>query len=179
MYNNLQGFEISEQKNMVYILHKVSYCLNQAPKLGITKLMHFVSLGFHHCCADNNIYVFSQDALLSLVKLYVDDLITRSLPSKVESSSVLTSKPHLGLLHYFSVMEVYQSHDSIFLSQHRYVKQLLETSSMSHFRPLSCAMDPNSEFSPEIDSPVFEDITSYRRLIGSLLRLTYTRLFPT
>ena len=36
-------------------------------------------------------------------------------------------------------------------------------------------MDPNSKLSREDDSPIFEDITKYRRLIGSLLHLTYTR----
>jgi hypothetical protein len=36
-------------------------------------------------------------------------------------------------------------------------------------------MDPNSKISPDDGSPIFEDITKYRRLIGSLLHLTYTR----
>ena len=34
-------------------------------------------------------------------------------------------------------------------------------------------MDPNSKLSCEDDSPVFEDITKYRMLIGYLLHLTY------
>ena len=55
----------------------------------------------------------------------------------------------LGLLHYFIGMEVYQSHGGIFLSQHRYLRQLLETYSMSNCRPLPCPMDPNSKLSRE------------------------------
>ena len=175
------GFEISEQKDMVYRLHKALYGLKQAPKAWHDKIdTFFLSLGFQNCYADSNLYIFSQDNLLCLIILYVDDLlITGSLASKIEElrADLKTTfeMTDLGLLHYFIGMEVYQSHGGIFLSQHRYLRQLLETYSMSNCRPLSCPMDPNSKLSREDNSPIFEDITKYRRLIGSLLHLTYTR----
>ena len=71
-------------------------------------------------------------------------------------------------------MEVYQTHGGIFLSQHRYLRQLIETYNMSNCNPLSNPMNLNSKLSHEDNSPIFEDITKYRRLIGSLLHLTYT-----
>ena len=175
------GFEILEQQNMVYRLHKALYGLKQAPKAWHDKIdTFFHSLGFQNCNADSNLYVFSQDNLLCLIILYVDDLlITGSLAPKIEEvrADLKTTfeMTDLGLLHYFIGMEVYQSHGGIFLSQHRYLRQLLETYSMSNCKPLSCPMDPNSKLSREDNSPIFEDITKYRRLIGSLLHLTYTR----
>ena len=51
------GFEISEQKNMVYRLHKALYGLKQAPKAWDDKIdTFFLSLGFKHCYADSNLY---------------------------------------------------------------------------------------------------------------------------
>ena len=101
------------------------------------------------------------------------------VPSKIEEirTNLKTTfeMTDIGLLHYFIGMEVYQSHGGIFLSQHRYLRQLLETYSMSNCRPLSYPMDPNSKLSREDNSPIFEDITKYKRLIGSLLHLTYTK----
>ena len=141
MLNSLQVFEISKQKDMVYRLHKALYRLKQAPKAWHDQIdTFFLSLGFQNCYADNNLYIFSQDNLLCLIILYVDDLlITGSLASKIEElhADLKTTfeMTDLGLLHYFIGMEVYQSHGGIFLSQHRYLKQLLETYSMSNCRP--------------------------------------------
>ena len=81
----------------------------------------------------------------------------------------------LGLLHYLLGMEVYQSHGCIFLSQHRYLQHLHETYGMTDCKTLSCPMDPQTRLSREELSRIFEDSTTYRRLIGSLIHLTNTR----
>ena len=55
------------------------------PKLGVTKLMHSFSLLGFNCFADSNFYVFSQDKLLCLITLSVDDLlVVGSLAFKIE-----------------------------------------------------------------------------------------------
>ena len=156
------------------------YDLKQAPKAWYHKIdAFFLSLGFHHWYADNNICLFPR-YLVCLIILYVNDLlITRSLASKIEQLLIVLKisfeMTDLGLLHYFLGEEVYHSHADIVLKQHRYLRQLLETYNMSKCRPFSCPVDPNSKLSREDNSPIFEDITKYRRLIGSLLHLTYTR----
>ena len=80
----------------------------------------------------------------------------------------------VGLLHYFLTMEVYQLHGAIFLSQHRYLQQLLETYGLIDCKYLSCLMESRNQ-AVSWRSPLFEDCTKYRRLIGSLIHLTYTR----
>ena len=45
----------------------------------------FISFGFELCSADSNLYVLSQDGLMCVVILYVDDLlITSSFEAKRE-----------------------------------------------------------------------------------------------
>ena len=69
------GFEISKHKNMVY------KGLKQAPKAWHEEIDTF----FLSLYDDNNLYVFSQNNLLCLIVLYVDDLLnTRFLASKIE-----------------------------------------------------------------------------------------------
>ena len=121
----------------------------------MTKLMHSFSLLGFNCFAESNFYVFSQVKLLWLIILYVDDLlITRSLASKIE---------------------VYRSHGGIFLSQHRYLRQLLETYGMSNFRPLLCPMDPNSMLSRKDDPMVMLLLLSNSLLTAWLCIFSYNR----
>ena len=119
------------------------YDLKQAPKAWYHKIdAFFLSLGFHHWYADNNICLFPR-YLVCLIILYVNDLlITRSLASKIEQLLIVLKisfeMTDLGLLHYFLGEEVYHSHADIVLKQHRYLRQLLETYGMANGRPLSC-----------------------------------------
>ena len=80
------GFEISDQKTMVYTLHEAFYGLKQASKTWHDNIdAFFLSLGSQYWYANNNLCIFSQDDLLCLIIVCVNGLlITGSLASKTQ-----------------------------------------------------------------------------------------------
>jgi len=79
----------------------------------------------------------------------------------------------LGELRYFLGLEVARPIKGIFLSQRKYVLDLLNETGKLNFKPLYLSMDPNVKFIREgapMDQP-----NQYRRLIGKLIYLTITK----
>jgi len=79
----------------------------------------------------------------------------------------------LGELRYFLGIEVTRSKHGIYLSQRKYVMDLLKDSSMHNSRPVYLPMDPNTSLTQ--DGSLLPDPASYRRLVGKLIYLTVTR----
>ena len=79
----------------------------------------------------------------------------------------------LGLLHFFLGMEIWQHSQGIFVSQQRYVQELLAAFNMVDAMPISSPMDVNKKFSESYDSTTV-DSHLYWRLIGSLIWLLNT-----
>jgi hypothetical protein len=82
----------------------------------------------------------------------------------------------LGMMHYFLGLEVWQRTDEIFLSQGKYIVEILKKFGMLNCKPMATPMVTNlkklsvSSFdSNEIDR------TLYKQLIGSLMYLVNTR----
>eukprot|EP00253_Pinus_taeda_P011730 PITA_11730 len=80
----------------------------------------------------------------------------------------------LGYVHYYLGIEVTQHPKSIFLSQKKYIGDLLNRFGMTEFNPLSTPMEQNLKLT-SIEGKEFEDATKYRQLVGSLNYLTTTR----
>ncbi len=80
----------------------------------------------------------------------------------------------LGEMHYFLGLEVQQTQDGIFLSQQKYVTDLLEQFHMSQCNTVSTPMN-TSEKLKEKDGSGVADARRYRSLVGRLIYLTHTR----
>eukprot|EP00253_Pinus_taeda_P010328 PITA_10328 len=80
----------------------------------------------------------------------------------------------LGYVHYYLGIEVTQHPKSIFLSQKKYIGDLLNRFGMTECNHLSTPMEQNLKLT-SIEGKEFEDATKYRQLIGSLIYLTTTR----
>ena len=80
----------------------------------------------------------------------------------------------LGLLHFFLGLEIWQHSQGIFVSQQRYVQELLVAFNMVDARHISSPMDVNQKFSESDDSSAANSHL-YQRLIGSLIWLLNTR----
>ena len=114
-----------------------------------------------------------------LLVVYVDDIVITGSNSTGISSlkSFLHSQFHtkdLGMLKYFLGVEVMQSKHGIFLSQRKYVLDLLSETGKLGVKPYSSAMAPSVHLTRE--GKLFEDPKRYRRLVGKLNYLTVTRL---
>ncbi|KAB2599058.1 ELMO domain-containing protein A [Pyrus ussuriensis x Pyrus communis] len=78
----------------------------------------------------------------------------------------------LGPLHYFLGLEVKRSSSGIFISQTKYILDLLSKANMTGAKPCST---PLSTSKHDHDSPVFENVFEYRSLVGVLQYLIWTR----
>ncbi|KAF5443286.1 hypothetical protein F2P56_035855 [Juglans regia] len=80
----------------------------------------------------------------------------------------------LGFLHHFLGIEVHKYGSNLFLSQHRYIVDLLTRASMHESKPLSTPM-PTKAQQKSGSQELFTDVKTYRSLVGGLQYLTFTR----
>ena len=110
---------------------------------------------------------------------YADDLLmTGNNESYIASINKELGKSFemtdLGYVHYYLGIEVTQHPKSIFLSQKKYIGDLLNRFGMTECNPLSTLMEQNLKLT-SIEGKEFEDATKYRKLVGSLIYLTTTK----
>ena len=104
-----------------------------------------MKLGFTRSEADPNLYFMVKDDKPLILVLYVDDLfLTGADPlihkCKRELASEFEMKD-LGLMHYFLGLEVWQKAGEIFLSQGKYVVNILESFGMMDCKPVTTPME--------------------------------------
>ena len=121
-------------------------------------------------------YRTSSSCIIQLV-VYVDDIVITRSDSKDISSlkSFLKSQFHtkdLEMLRYFLGIEVMRSKHGIFLSQKKYVFDLLSKTGKLRIKPCNSPMVPGVHLTRE--GKTFEDPERYRRLVGKLNYLTVT-----
>ena len=99
--------------------------------------------------ADPSLYSHVEQGRITILVFYVDDLVltgedtTFILKTKVALESEF-EMIDMGSLHIFLGLETWQGEQGIFLSQQRYVQELLEAFEMTNCRP----MEPNTKLSP-------------------------------
>jgi len=138
-----------------------------------------LSFGFIQSKADYSLFTLQQNAGYIAVFVYVDDLLfTGSNLSLIQQFKTHLYKwlhmKDLGDLKYFLRIEVVRSKQGIFLSQRKYVLDLLKETGMSNTKPVYLPMDPNMSLSHE-DGELMSAPDKYRRLVGKLIYLTITR----
>ena len=111
--------------------------------------------------------------------MYVDDIIlTGDYEEKLLRLKKLLDKEFeikdLGYLKYFLGMEVARSKKGIFVSQRKYVMDLLKETSMLGCKPVDTLMDPTKKIGMVKDSaPINRG--RYKRLAGRLIYLSHSR----
>jgi hypothetical protein len=86
----------------------------------------------------------------------------------------------LGIMNYFLGMEIYQCSSGIFVSQRKYVVDILKKFKLESCKEVATPLTQNEKISKN-DSEKLEDPSAFRSLVGSLLYLTTTRpdlMFP-
>lgn len=80
----------------------------------------------------------------------------------------------MGPLHYFLGLEVKRSEKGIYLSQHKYAKDIVAETGLEGAKHAEAHIPQQHGLFADIGDPL-EDVAAYRRLIGRLLYLTLTR----
>ncbi|XP_019254303.1 PREDICTED: uncharacterized protein LOC109233019 [Nicotiana attenuata] len=128
---------------------------------------------------DNSLFVRISNAGFMFILVYVDDIIvTGSNPITVNeviaSLSSRFSLKDMGNLHYFLGVEVIRSSDDIILSQANYANEILNAEMMSDYKSAKTPMS-NSELLKPNDGAQLIDETHYRRVLGKLQYMSFTR----
>ena len=81
----------------------------------------------------------------------------------------------LGRLNYFSGLEITHSTDGLYITQAKYVSDLLSRAGLTDSKTVDTPVELNAHLTPSRGKPL-SNSSLYRRLIGSLVYLTVTRL---
>ncbi|KAM6551619.1 hypothetical protein CsatB_001427 [Cannabis sativa] len=127
------GFENSSNQNKVCKLKKSLYGLKQSPRAWFGRFTKaIIQNGYTQCQADHTLFVkFSSDKRIAILIVYVDDIIlTGDYKEEMERLKEFLSKEFeikdLRYLRYFLGMEIARSRHGIFVSQRKYVLDLLK-----------------------------------------------------
>ena len=170
------GFVAQGGIGKVCHFRKFLYGLKQSPHAWFGKFSQAVEeFGMQKSKSDHS--VFYKNSSSSII-LLVDDIVITGSDSKGISSlkSFLQSQFHtkdLGMLRYFLDIEVMQSKHEIFLSQRKYVFNLLSKTGKLGLKPCNFSMALGVHLIEEGET--FEDPKRYRRLVGKMNYLSVTR----
>ncbi|CAL2240277.1 unnamed protein product [Prunus armeniaca] len=181
VYMNLPpGFDLSENPNLVCKLRKSLYGLKQSPRAWFGKFSCAMKkYGYRQSNADHTLFLKRRKGKVTVLIIYVDDMIitgddTEEIDKLKHYLSTEFEMKDLGGLKYFLGIEVARSQQGIFLSQRKYVLDLLNETGMLGCKPADTPIvhNHNLEILPD-QVPTNKD--RYQRLVGRLIYLSHTR----
>jgi hypothetical protein len=174
------GFEDSEYPNHVYKLSKALYGLKQAPRAWYECLRDFlITNGFKVGKADPTLFTKTIAKDLFICQIYVDDIIFESTneSSCEEFSRIMIPKfemSMMGELKYFLGFQIKQLQEVTFISQTKYIQDILKKFGMKNAKPIKTPMGTNGHLDLDTGGKSI-DQNLYRLMIGYLLYLCASR----
>jgi hypothetical protein len=174
------GFKDLSKPNYVCRLKKAIYGLKQVPRAWYTALKNAIlQLGFYNSKADSSLFIYSQGSTLCYFPVYVDNLVITGnnsifVASIIKQLGDMFSLKDMGSLHFFLGIEVIPTQTGLFLSQHKYVRELLAKTSMSGAKDVSTPLSTTQSLQL-IDVTATVDSSEFCRILGSLQYLSLIR----
>jgi hypothetical protein len=171
------GYSIPE--GMACHLCRSLYGLKQAPRAWFQRFAFVViAAGFSASAHDPALFVHVSPRGKTLLLLYMDDMtITGDDPEYIAFLKAHLSDQFLmfdlGPLRYFLGIEI-TTLEGFFLSQEKYIQDLLGRSSLANHRTSETPMELNVHLTPTDGAPL-EDPTRYRHIVENLVYLGVTR----
>jgi histone deacetylase 1/2 len=154
--------------------------LKQAPRAWFSCLTDKLrAIGFRASKADPSLFIWHKNDVLVVILIYVDDIIITN-NSGTAIHHVLQNLhsdfaiKELGDLSYFLGVEVLRSTNDMYLTQRKYVAELLNRTHMAEAKPYTSPMSTTCHVSTT-ERVKFLDPSLYRQVVGSLQHLTFTR----
>ncbi|GJY43076.1 putative ribonuclease H-like domain-containing protein [Tanacetum coccineum] len=177
------GNEIFEDPNFpdkVYKVEKALYGLRQAPRAWYETLStYLLDNGFHRGQIDKTLFIKIHKDDILLVQVYVDDIIFGSTKKELstEFEKLIDDKfqmSSMGELTLFLGLWVQQKSNGIFISQEKYVAEILKKLNFATVKTESTQIETNKALVKYKEAEDV-DVHLYRSMIGSLMYLTASR----
>ncbi|KAL0374404.1 UNVERIFIED_CONTAM: Retrovirus-related Pol polyprotein from transposon RE1 [Sesamum radiatum] len=172
------GYSIPAGK--VCKLRRSLYGLKQASRQWNRELTDkLLGYGFSQSPHDYCLFTKNTDTGLLILLVYVDDvLLTGPSLSQINAAkefldSEFTIK-NLGPAKYFLGLEIARSTAGTSVMQHKYIRDILQDTGLATCKPTSTPLLLGLKLS-SASSPPLSDPEPYRRLVGRLLYLSFTR----
>ncbi|CAA7017946.1 unnamed protein product [Microthlaspi erraticum] len=175
------GFVDKDHPSYVCKLNKAVYGLKQAPRAWYLELKAFLlSLGFKNSLADTSLFTLQVGKDFIYLLVYVDDiLITGSTKAGIQRILNLLAERFSVKdpedLNYFLGLEAHRTDEGLHLSQRKYIVDLLHKYNMVNAKPIGAPMASSPKLTLHSGVPL-SDPLEYRKLVGSLQYLAFTRL---
>ncbi|GJS10883.1 retrovirus-related pol polyprotein from transposon TNT 1-94 [Tanacetum coccineum] len=162
-------------------LKKALYGLKQAPRAWYDLLSKFLlSQEFSKGTVDPTLFIRRQGKDILLVQIYVDDIIFASTTPELcdQFSKIMCSKfkmSMMGKISFFLGLQILQSPIGIFLNDSKYALESLKKYGMESSDPVDTPTVEKSKLDEDTQGKAV-DPTHYRRMIGTLMYLTASRL---
>ncbi|GKB97043.1 putative ribonuclease H-like domain-containing protein [Tanacetum coccineum] len=164
----------------VYKVEKALYGLHQAPSAWYETLStYLLDNGFHRGQIDKTLFIKRHKDDILPVQVYVDDIIFGSTKKALstEFEKLMHDKfqmSSMGELTFFLRLKVQQKSDGIFISQDKYVVEILKKFDFATVKTASTPIETNKALVKDEEAEAI-DVHLYRSMIGSLMYLTASR----
>jgi hypothetical protein len=149
------GFSTTQTEGKVLRLHRSLYGLKQSPRAWFDRFYRaIIPMGYKQSNADHTLFYKRRANKLAILIVYVDDIIiTGNDDKEIEDLKKKLAKEFkvkdLGPLRYFLGIEGSQSAKGIYLSQRKYILDLLSETGMTGSRPAPTLFETNQHLTKE------------------------------
>jgi hypothetical protein len=139
-------------------LKKALYGLKKAPSAWYFRLDKYLQqTEFRKGIVDNNLYVKVSEGNILLIEVYVDDIIFGSDDDRLRKKFAKYMQNEfeislLGEISFFLGFQIRQSNQGIFISQIKYIKEMLKRFGMEDCKPVITPMQTSCKLSKDDDS---------------------------
>ncbi|GJV21310.1 putative ribonuclease H-like domain-containing protein [Tanacetum coccineum] len=174
------GFQDPKYPQKVYKVVKALYGLHQAPRAWYATLSTFLlKNGYRRGTIDKTLFLKKDKHDIILVQVYVDDIIFGSTKKSWcdEFEALMKSRfqmSSMGELTFFLGLQVKQKPDGIFISQDKYVAEILKKFDFASVKTASTPIETQKPLVKDEEASDV-DVHLYRSMIGSLMYVTASR----
>ncbi|RVW78567.1 Retrovirus-related Pol polyprotein from transposon RE1 [Vitis vinifera] len=164
------GFIDRDHPHHVCKLRKAIYGLKQAPRAWYHELRQFLlQFGFINSIADTSLFIFNNHGTILYLLVYVDDIIitgnnVEAAQTFIQQLSQRFSLKDLGPLTYFLGVEVTSHTNGLFLSQRKYIADLLNRTHMTKAKLAPTPLATSPILTLQSGTPL-SDPTEYRTVV--------------
>ncbi|GJS19036.1 putative ribonuclease H-like domain-containing protein [Tanacetum coccineum] len=174
------GFQDPKSPQKVYKVVKALYGLHQAPRAWYATLSTFLlKNGYRRGTIDKTLFLKKNKNDIILVQVYVDDIIFGSTKKSWcdEFEALMKSRfqmSSMGELTFFLGLQVKQKPNGIFISQDKYVDEVLKKFDFANVKTASTPIETQKPLVKDEEASDV-DVHLYRSMIGSLMYVTASR----